>query len=251
MPEEFDTDSGLEDVQPEPENQDTPPVTDQELTGGQDGDGNADKTPEGQDTYDSASDDVDGYVAEERYKNLQSKFTKTSQELSELKKAQVSQPEPKVNKDDFTVGKFEELREENPTEAMEYYADHIKQQTIAEMESRVNEGKLNGIFNSRAENALKTVTDDAKRVELIAEMESVYEIEERDGLRPSPEAAMMLATAGSWDRAISLMNKGMATELGGAKPKTPATPPPGGGALAPEAVLAGEPQLRNLGELFT
>lgn len=250
-----DFDTGIDDgIEPDLDAQDTPLDTDTEPTE-EDEPSSTEENLEDEDTSDSADNDFEGYVPEERYKNLQAQFTKKSQRLAELEKSlnekgKTTSDKP-VDKPDFNMEEFERLREEDPQKAMSYYADSIKQQAIAEIENKEREKQLANIFNSRAAKALESVKDESKRSELLAEMESVYEIEAKDGFTPSPEAAFLLATTGSWEKAIELVNKGLQADMQSRKPKTPKTPPPAGAGAVPGSQSGINAQFRNLREILT
>lgn len=251
MEDDFDTGLIEDDVQPEPDDQDTPPTPEDDSTE-KDIPEDADETPE-EDTLESTAKDPVGYVPEKRYKDLQAEFTRTSQKLRSMEKSLEKKSDNKDEPENtaFDYAKFERMRAEDPGKAMEYYRSSIKQETLAAIESKAMQEKQTQAFNTRAEKALGSVKDDAKRSEIIAKMQSVYEVEEKDGFTPSPEAAFILATAGSWDRAIELINKGLQPEEppkgGGKKPQTP---PPSGAGIPPKTQSTSSPQFRSMREFL-
>lgn len=181
---------------------------------------------------------------EERYKNLQAAFTKTSQQLAEIRKAGPAavggaSQEVSAGPEGFSEEKFDEIADKQGRgAALKYMAQAVKAEAKAETFNEMNQRAQAQKLETEARSLIDEFGYSGNN-EALSSLQELAQREAQRGFNLSPGAALVLLEAGGDAReAIRLIRagRGQAQANGNQPPKPPKVPgsASGSGRRAPE-----------------
>jgi hypothetical protein len=203
--------------------------------------------------------DDPGDPFEARYKNAQAWATRVAQENADLKQRLTRLESAVPSKDDapkesksesapaFDQAKFDELEAtEGLGKALEYRDSVMRQQIIADVESRSEKKQRQEQFASEAK---RLFAENGVTESDFAEMQALQQQEVDQGFAPSPGALLVRQQTGGYDNALKLINFAKAElrrrQAAGAGPSNEGRQDGGGGARAPHPGVPGGASRRS------